>query len=163
MTDVTGADFTDLDEFLTPELQLPIAGRTYAVSPSADLVLRMRRWYGSTEATSDDLIAMQAEALGATYDPDTTEITGSDGSTWAQLESDGVSGERILRLLTTVSLWFGFSHDAALHYWQHGNLTSPKAPEKTPSPNRATRRAANKKAGAKGRGAGMIPAPEPSE
>lgn len=173
-----GDTFEDLNEFLTPEFTLPVNGKTYAVSPSASLVLRIRNWYTSTE-TSDDILALIAELYGAEYTkPKPAErgedgeelapaveptITGTPGSLWAQMEADGVSGEQLMRVGTTTAIWFGMSHEMALRYWKQGNLADPKAQEPQPdsTPNRATRRASSKKVGSKGRTAGTTPGQEP--
>ncbi|AZG43443.1 DUF7426 family protein [Gordonia insulae] len=176
--------FSDLREFLTPELALPINGQKYAVSPSADLVLRIRDYYtnpdliGQSRDESQTLaLQLGAEIYGATYDPDTKVITGDAGSAWEQMETDNVSGDQALRALQTALMWFGMSHEMAEKFWESGMIPLPNfsAPasetEQDPEPekpNRATRRAAAKKApakkaGSKARAAGTTPAPAPSE
>lgn len=165
---------SDLREFLTPAFELPINGAKYAVSPTAELVLRIRDYYQNPDNTTlgrDDAqtlaLSLGAEVFGADYDPDAKVITGRDGSVWAQMEADGVSGDQQLRAMQTAMLWFGMSHELAEAFWETGGIPLPNfsAPEPTPEPvkpNRATRRAGSrKKAGSKAAEAGTTPAQEP--
>lgn len=172
-------EFEDLNEFLSPELTLPVGGHAYSVAPSADLVLRLRKFYTQPQPNGVDQTAAEAEGLalsaeiyGATYDPDTQIITGAEGSVWAQMEADGVPGHQLLRIAQTAMIWYGFSRELAKTYWQTGMVFDPKAvaeeakqlaEEGQPKPNRQTRRTAAKKAGSKAHTAGTTPAPAPSE
>lgn len=159
-------DFDDLDDYLTPELRLPIGGVVYAIAPSANLVLRIRRWYADPEAGADDIITLQAEMIGADYDPDTKVMTARPGSLLEQMESSEVSGEQTLRLCTTASMWFGMSHEMAQRFWKTGSVLDPNStsPEKDTAPaanqNRATRRSSSsKRDSAKARTAGTTRSP----
>jgi hypothetical protein len=158
----TEDQFDDLNEYLTPDFSLPVNGTTYGVSPSASLVLRIRNWYTDADSSGDDILALIAEIYGADYDAENKVITGVDGSVWAQMEADGVSGEQLMRVGTTTALWFGMSHEMALRFWKQGNLADPKAQEPKQTPNRATRRAtARKKGSSKADTAGTTPNQEP--
>lgn len=162
-------DFGDLDQYLTPELTLPIGGVSYALSPSAHLVLRIRRWYSDPEASADDILELQAEMLGADYNAEKKVMTAREGSVLADLERNGVAGEQILRLCTTASMWFGMSHEMSLRFWKTGSVLDPNPPSpETDAPaggqNRATRRNnSSKKASEKGRTAGTTRSPAHTE
>lgn len=176
----------DLNQFLSPTVDLPIGGKTYQVKPSATQILRIISTFGKKgrDLTLVDVWGLGAELLGAELDPDTDVITGAEGSVWAEMEADGVAGEQILRAAQTVVLRYQRGTQEAAAFWQNGTIIDPKEvvrmaaevlkeaqaeaeqkPADTP-PNRATRRAKKtpaKTASSKARGAGTTPAQEPTE
>lgn len=173
----------DLNQFLSPTLDLPIGGKVYSIKPTATQILRIIRTFADKgrELTIIDVWALGADLLGATYDRDTDIITGAEGSVWAEMEADGVAGEQILRAAQTAVLKYQRgTHDAAA-FWRTGAILDPKevvriaaealkeAQEQQDSqepPNRTTRRAKKtpaKKASSKARTAGTTPARERTE
>ncbi|MDV6309905.1 DUF7426 family protein [Gordonia amicalis] len=178
----------DLDQFLSPTVDLPIGGNTYQVKPSAAQILKIIRTFErkGRETSLVDVWALGADLLGATLDPETDVITGAEGSVWSQMEADGVAGEQILRAAQSLVLRYQRGVHEAATFWQKGTLIDPKevvrmaaealkeaqaeaekkTAEETP-PNRATRRAAKKtpakKASSKARTAGTTLAQEPTE
>ncbi|MGW8935981.1 DUF7426 family protein [Gordonia terrae] len=173
----------DLDQFLSPTLDLPINGTTYQVKPTAAQILKIIHTFSTKSGiTLVDVWALGAELFGATLDPDTAVITGDDGSVWAQMEADGVSGEQILRAAQAAVLRYQRGAAESAAFWKNGTIIDPKevvrmAAEmvkeaqaeaekaKDETPNRATRRAAKKapakKASSKARTAGTTPDQEP--
>ena len=175
----------DLDQFLSPTLDLPIGGTTYQVKPTATQILKIIRTFGKKgrEMTLVDVWELGADLFGATFDPDTDVITGGEGSVWAQMEADGVGGEQILRAAQAVVLRYQRGAAESAAFWKNGTIIDPKevvrmaaemvkeaqaeATASEATPNRATRRAAKKtpakKASSKARTAGTTPDQEPTE
>ena len=174
----------DLDQFLSPTLDLPIGGTTYQVKPTATQILKIIRTFGNKgrDMTLVDVWALGADLLGATLNPETDVITGDEGSVWAQMEADGVGGEQILRAAQAVVLRYQRGATESAAFWKNGTIIDPKevvrmaaemvkeaqaeaTAAEDETPNRATRRAAKKapakKASSKARTAGTTPDQEP--
>lgn len=175
----------DLDQFLSPTLDLPIGGNTYSIKPTAAQILKIMHTFATAEKlTVFDVWALGADLLGADLDPETAIITGRDGSVWSQMEADGASGEQILRVAHSVVLRYQRGSNESAAFWQNGTIIDPKEvvrmaaemlkeaqaeadqkAQEEPAPNRASRRAAKKtapkKASSKARTAGTTPDQEP--
>ena len=141
--------FADLDEFFDPTLTLPIRGVDYVIEPpSVTEVIKLRLLFADPEekATAVDRLVWQAQMLGATIDSDNATVDAPEGSVWAQMEADGVSGEEILRAGNTALLRFGIDPAVAGIFWGAPNPAASGDDEgKGQGSNRKQRRAAPRK------------------
>lgn len=171
----------DLDQFLSPTLDMPIGGKVYQIKPTAAQILKIIHTFSTNpKLTLFDVWGLGADLLGADLDAETAVITGREGSVWSQMEADGAAGEQILRAAQTAVLRYQRGANESAAFWQNGTIIDPKevvrmaaealkeaqaeaeqkAQEK-PAPNRATKRAAKKATSSKARTAGTTPAQEP--
>lgn len=119
----------DLREFHDPHLHLPIAGKTYTVhAPTADLGLRIKRHTSSGVADPKQEVAFVAELLGATYDPETDEMS---GGLWDEMNADGVPYDEILHVGNTALAHYGVSPEFGVLWWETrlGKEHLPLVPE----------------------------------
>lgn len=124
-------DFEDLGDFLSPTLDLPVAGKTYRVpSPPAAVGLRLQAAFAVTNArragvdakarwvqllNDDTTTSLEQDALGPVYD---------------EMLADGLTIEQLNHAGMTAYLWIVAGDDAAHFYW-----VSPLG--KAPRPNRS--------------------------
>lgn len=142
--------YPDLHDFFDRDLVLPIDGVDYVVEPpSVAEIIQLRLNFADPErqATAVDRLVWQAKMLGATIDPATATVTAEPGSIWEQMETDGVSGEEILKAGEAALLRFGINPDLSEFTWTGGakSAEAGDAEGKGPGSNRKQRRAAPKK------------------
>lgn len=106
----------DLREFHDPHLHLPIDGKTYTVkAPTAELGLRLKRHTTDPDANPADEITFIADLLGATYDPETDEMS---GGLWDEMNKDGVPYNEILHVGNTALAHYGVSPEFGELWWE---------------------------------------------
>ena len=113
-------EFDDLGEYLSPTLDLTLAGKTYQVpSPPAAVGLRLQAAFAVTAARRAGRPPKQRHLKLLVDDPATSMEQDSLGPVYDQLLADEVSFEALTHAGMTAYLWHVSGREAALRYWRY--------------------------------------------
>lgn len=111
-------DFEDLGEYLTPTLDLPVAGKTYTVpSPPAAVGLRLQASFAVAAARRAGTQPLQRHLARLVDDPETSVEQDALGPVWDEMLADGVPTEALSHAGMTAYLWVVAGRTAAQRYW----------------------------------------------
>lgn len=115
------ADLGELRDYLNAEtLQFSINGTQYAVTPTAEQVLRFSAAYAATnDFTEPHMLKLGAQLMGGDYSDDTGF---APTGVVQEMIDNGVDIGAIFRVCYTVILWVKYGEDTARTYWQTGDM-----------------------------------------
>lgn len=126
-------EFDDLGAYLSPTLDLPVAGTTYKVpSPPALVGLRLQAAWAVTNARQAGVAAKAHHAALVAADDGATSLEQDAlGPVYDQMLADGVSTEVLNHAGMTAYLWVVAGERAARLWW-----VTPLGEARTPLPDR---------------------------
>lgn len=131
----------DLGDFLSPTLDLPVAGKVYRVpSPPARVGLRLQAAHAVMAAGRAGATPRPSDlAIAATDDGSTSLEQDTLGPVYQQMLDDDVPVEAVKRAATTAYLWIVIGEEAATRYWRTplGEARAPETPALPSTPGAA--------------------------
>lgn len=123
-------EFEDIDAFLAPTLDLPVAGKVYRVpSPPAAVGLRLQASFAVSAARRAQVEPRRRHVALLVDDPETSLEQDALGPVYGEMLADGVNLETINHAGMTAYLWIVAGESAARAYW-----VAPKGEARRPLP-----------------------------
>lgn len=117
---MTESDFEDLGDYLSPTLDLPVAGKVYSVpSPPAAVGLRLQASFAVSASRRAGQQPKQRHLARMVDDPATSLEQDSLGPVYDEMVADGVSLEALTHAGMTAYLWHVATRESALRYWRY--------------------------------------------